>query len=212
MLLARKRAHRDRGGGGFSVVSGGHNGPGISESEDRERRAEEFAKLCFEYFKHLTTLSTAGAVVVLAVYRELTVGTVLLAATLVLFGVTILTCVISMMACTTHFSSSPYRVSERNLGWLMAGASISFVTGVESFMPLMIQLPNWANFVLLPVVVLILVWLTRRRLAWFRGDRRTSQAQTDQKHEQASRGQEGAQEVAQEPTSSRPWWRRWFVG
>ena len=28
-------------------------------------------KLCFEVFEHLTTLSTAGALVVLAVYREI---------------------------------------------------------------------------------------------------------------------------------------------
>jgi hypothetical protein len=38
----------------------------VVEHEDRERRTDEYVKLCFEIFKHLTTLSTAGALVVLA--------------------------------------------------------------------------------------------------------------------------------------------------
>ena len=40
------------------------------EDRDKERRGEETLKLRFEVLKHISTLGTAGAVVVLAVYRE----------------------------------------------------------------------------------------------------------------------------------------------
>ena len=156
----------------------GHGGVGcsdsaarVTENEAQERRIEEFIKLCFEFFKHLTTLSTAGALVVLAVYRELAFEAVLLAITLALFGVTILISVLSMMTCTTYFSPSDFRPSERVWGWLMFGASASFITGVESFMLFLIQWPRWLSLILLPVVLLILVWLTRRRLAFLRRER-----------------------------------------
>jgi hypothetical protein len=147
----------------------------VTENEAQERRAEEFVKLCFEFFKHLTTLGTAGALVVLAVYRELTFEAVLLALTLAMFGVTILTSVLSMMICTTYFSPSEFRPSEGVLGWLMAGASGSFIIGAESFMLFLIQWPRWVNVVLLPMVLLILVALTRRRLAFLRRSRRPLQ-------------------------------------
>jgi hypothetical protein len=56
----------------------------------QERQTEEFMKLTSELCMQLTTLGTAGALIVIAVYRELSFGETLLAATLVLFGVTIM--------------------------------------------------------------------------------------------------------------------------
>ncbi len=132
-------------------------------AREEERRAEEFVKLCFEVFKHLTTLSTAGALVVLAVYRELGVGGTLLGLTLVMFGVSILASVVSMLLCTTHYASSAYGPSELVLGWLMFAAAGSFVAGAESFMLVLAEWPRWLNVVLLPVALIALVWLVKTR-------------------------------------------------
>lgn len=48
------------------------------ERADEERHREELVKLAFEMSKHLTTLSVAATLVVLAIYRELTFGSALL--------------------------------------------------------------------------------------------------------------------------------------
>jgi hypothetical protein len=135
----------------------------VSENgaREEERRADEFVKLCFEVFKHLTTLSTAGALVVLAVYREIGVVEWLLGLTLVLFGVSILASVVSMMLCTTYYASSAFSPSEPVLGWLMFAAAGSFLTGAESFMLLLTEWPRWLNFILPPVVLIALSWLVK---------------------------------------------------
>lgn len=64
---------------------------------EEERLTEELVKLNFEVCKHLTTLSTAATLVVLATYRELAFGSVLLGATLSLFGLTIVVSVASIL-------------------------------------------------------------------------------------------------------------------
>jgi hypothetical protein len=50
------------------------------EMTEEERHREELVKLNFEMCKHLTTLSTAATLVVLAIYRELAFGSVILGA------------------------------------------------------------------------------------------------------------------------------------
>jgi len=156
----------------------------VSEEEIREEhRAEEFVKLCFEFFKHLTTLSTAGALVVLAVYRELAVGEWLLGLTLVLFGISILASVLSMMVCTALFSSSDFEPSERLLGWAMLVSAGSFVTGSESFMLFLAEWPRWLNLALIPVVSVALVWLVKTRPPFLRRSGSTSGRGEEQESE-----------------------------
>ena len=46
--------------------------------DDEERHKEELVKLAFEMSKHLTTLSVAATLVVLAIYRELAFRSTLL--------------------------------------------------------------------------------------------------------------------------------------
>jgi len=165
------------------VEAGGRS---MTENEAQERHTEEFVKLCFEVFKHLTTLSTAGALVILALYSEISIQPWLVALTLALFGITILISLLSMIACTGYFSTSGSWPSKGTLGWSMAGASGSFMVGVEAFMLLLFEWPNWVNFILLPAALLILVVLIRQRPAFLRRDRRPP-PQEDQQEDQAKR-------------------------
>jgi hypothetical protein len=149
MLQALRKAYSGPGGAGCSVT----------EYEDRGRRAEEQAKLYFEIFKHLASLSTAGALVVLAVYREVSVGRWPVLLSLALFALTILACFVGMVAAAGYFNESYPPTTERQLfGWLYV-VSVYFFAALLSFImlpllsPLQIQLPQW----LLPVGYLLLL-------------------------------------------------------
>jgi len=71
MLLALRRTYRGPGGVGCSVADN-------LVRDDEERHKEELVKLAFEMSKHLTTLSVAATLVVLAIYRELAFRSTLL--------------------------------------------------------------------------------------------------------------------------------------
>jgi hypothetical protein len=88
----------------------------VAEVGPQERQAEEFVKLTFELCKHLTTLSTAAGLIVLAVYRELTFDEWLLAATLILFGVTIVVALYVMAVGITYFTAGGRAMRERGAG------------------------------------------------------------------------------------------------
>jgi hypothetical protein len=158
MIQVLRRAHGGLGGGGCS---------GVAEHEDQERRIDEYVKLCFEIFKHLTTLSTAGALVVLAVYREVSVETWLVATTFPLFGMTILISLFSMLIAAGYFASTSSPPSQRLLIWCLTGASITFIAAVTGFMLIPLQLPQWlslvALIVLLPLLVVPLYRFLRQR-------------------------------------------------
>ncbi len=112
------------------------------EDEARERRTEEFVKLSFEFFKHLTTLSTAGALVVLAVYREVSVDTWIMVLALAVFGLTILICLVSMLVTVGSFNPLISLPSERILTSLLVVASATFMMAVVGFILLPIQIPE----------------------------------------------------------------------
>jgi hypothetical protein len=109
----------------------------VPEVGSQERHTEEFVKLTFELCKQLTTLSTAGALIVLAVYRELTFGEKLLAATLVLFGLTVIVSLMIMAAGTTYFTARGRASRERGVSipvepillWGSWSAASLFVAG-----------------------------------------------------------------------------------
>ena len=157
----------------------------MSEDEARERRAEEYVKLCFELFKHLTTLSTAGALVAMAVYREVSAGTGLLALTLALFGVTILAAVMGMIAAIGYFAPSPHRPTRGLLLVFMFVVSISFVLAVANFMfgLVDIQMPWWVRIIAIVVDASLLVFLAWRMLQSLilrlRGEDQSGQADPD---------------------------------
>jgi predicted cobalt transporter CbtA len=136
----------------------------MTEKDAHERRAEEYVKLCFEIFKHLTTLSTAGALVVLAVYREISIETWLVTLTLILFGLTVLTCVMSMTLAAGYFADTSTRASERQLMWLLTVVSATFTLAVVLFTFLPLELPQWTALILALVLVFVGVMLLRALL------------------------------------------------
>jgi multidrug efflux pump subunit AcrB len=79
------------------------------ERTEQERDREELVKLAFETCKHLTTLSTAGTLVVLAVYREVSFGGTPLGATLGLFGLTIIVSIAVMLLSMTYYTNKGRR-------------------------------------------------------------------------------------------------------
>jgi len=109
-------------------------------SEDRE----ELAKLTFDLCKHLTTLSTAGILIVLAVYRELTFEDWLLSLTLVLFGLTVVVSVAIMLSVMTFFTAQGRVHEARYEPLLMRSARISsylFTAAVWTFMLFLLHYP-----------------------------------------------------------------------
>lgn len=158
----------------------------MTEDEDRERRAEEFVKLCFESFKHLTTLSTAGALVVLAVYREVSVETWITVLALAVFGLTILICLASMLVAVGYFSSMVGPPSERVLAVLLAVASTTFMMAVVGFILLPIEIPRQTAlilyFVLMSLSGLVFGGSLRYLIAVRRTARRQHAAQAARLH------------------------------
>jgi len=81
-----RRVHRGRGGGGGSV-------PDPRQNDERQR----FLDRCFEFLKQTATISTAAALLILAIYRESPFKERLLAVTLVLLGICIVNSVFGML-------------------------------------------------------------------------------------------------------------------
>jgi hypothetical protein len=140
------------------------------ERADEERHREELVKLTFEMSKHLTTLSVAATLVVLAIYRELTFGSALLGVTLSLFGLTIVVSIglmVVSMSYFTHRGRQDRVAVDPLLMWASAAASYIFVAGVGAFMLFLRDLPLWA----LAFVIVALLLLARSVRAYFRRQR-----------------------------------------
>jgi ABC-type uncharacterized transport system permease subunit len=136
---------------------------------DEEYRLEELAKLTFELCKHLTTLSTAGALIVLAVYRELTFQQWLLGLTLILFGLTILVSVTIMLSSMTIFTAQGRAREDLTEVALMVSARVSsylFAAAVWTFMLFLLDYSYFDYVVIgMGVIGLVLSWfLFGRRL------------------------------------------------
>jgi hypothetical protein len=110
---------------------------GSRRLKDRERE-EEFTKLVFELCKHLTTLSTAAVLVVLAVYRGLAVERLFLDVPLLMFGLTILSSLGTGLAALFCFTTRGAAIrQDRRERILSLGATVStlfFVVGAGTFM------------------------------------------------------------------------------
>lgn len=61
------------------------------------RSDPEISKLCFEYFKHFTTIATAAALLELVLYRQLDLNTASAVLGVGLLGLTLLLCLLSLV-------------------------------------------------------------------------------------------------------------------
>ena len=80
---------------------------------EEDQRSIELAKTYFEFFKHLSTLNSAGAVVVVAISQARPEGLTLAAVPLLVFGISLLSSLSGMEAvlvCLSHPAKTQARV------------------------------------------------------------------------------------------------------
>ena len=103
--------------------------PDKEERDERTLLTEAQEKLYFEYYKHLSTLDAAGAVFLLAIYRELGIVASRIAVTLTTFAISL---IIAGFGLTTLLWSAGYNPRRLHF-WLTLFASGFFIAGVLSF-------------------------------------------------------------------------------
>jgi hypothetical protein len=105
------------------------------EGDDRQR----FLDRCFEFLKHVTTLSTAAALLILAIYRETPFKEGLLALTLILLGLGVVVSVLGMLVISlgsltppnqTAFSDKTQDTIIRSITNAAGGIFIGSVSGL----------------------------------------------------------------------------------
>lgn len=133
--------------------------PGANKQTD-EDLSKEWRELVFDYYKHLTTLSGAAIVLVLAIYREdiLELDSVQFA--LVMFVLSLYTAVTGMRRVLVWF---PYvRTGNRPDAPFLAEVSVGLLsTGVAGILIPVLNLPPQALYLVLAVVLgglLLLLW------------------------------------------------------
>ncbi len=83
-------------------------GPGGGEcSVDEEQRRMETMKVHFELLKHITTLDTASALIVVAIYRDINANPIATALALVAFGLSLVVAVYGMIAVNAQIRLAP---------------------------------------------------------------------------------------------------------
>jgi hypothetical protein len=126
------------------------------QEELREERRQEELKHFFEYFKHLTTLSVAVAIVILAIYREGIAKEAALYVTLALFGYAVLIAVFGMLLALAQFRRELVRIVV--LIWLLVLVTGGlFGIGLLTFMHVASGIPLWLLLVVALLVVALLV-------------------------------------------------------
>ena len=113
--------------------------------EEKARRLQEFRDRCFEVQKHVATLSTAAALLILAVFRERPFEERLLADTLLLLA---LSAVIAVHGMT--FQAKEVRGPEasilrydRHISWTTENASLLLIMAVGTFALFLFNVPFW---------------------------------------------------------------------
>jgi hypothetical protein len=117
-----RRAYSVRGGGGYSV-------------NDAEQRRMEAWKVHFDFLKHVTTLDTASALIVVTIYKELDASLIVTASALVFFGVALLIAVLGMVAANRQIRLAPTEPSRKPVPsrfYRVAPASL-FLSGLWVF-------------------------------------------------------------------------------
>jgi predicted membrane protein len=158
-----RRQRRGPGGGGGLV-------PNTREGYDRQRYLDR----CFEFLKHVTTLSTAAALLILAIYREQPFKERLLALTLVLMGLCVVLSAYGMLIIATGSRKpSPNQItfSEETLDamiwWITTTTGGVFSASVIAFALAILSIPFWYALLLLGAIAVLLtvslLFVRRRR-------------------------------------------------
>ena len=146
--------------------------PDTRGDDERQR----FFDRCFEFLKHITTLSTAAALLILAIHREEPFQTLLLAVTLILIGLCVVQSVYSMqlIALDSRSESSGWlrsrlfseQTQDEITALLTVLSGALFSASVVAFALLLLEVPFWPSIAILGTLVLlltVLLLLHRRR-------------------------------------------------
>jgi hypothetical protein len=147
----------------------------------------ELTKVLVDYYKHLSTLSGAGIVVMLAIYREDVVERFLVAYTVVSFAVTILACLAGIMQILLLFHR-PLRLQEHEpvpLPFMTWAAAYFFGNAIiTSLLTLALSIAFLATLGGVMICsALLLLWLLKKNSpVWYR--RLRGQEQHDQEDQE----------------------------
>jgi hypothetical protein len=133
------------------------------ERQEREHNLQEFRDRCFEVQKHVATLSTAAALLILAVYRERPFEEALLAVTLVLLAMSVVIAVHGMhvQARDTRDPRESFTMLsyDEHINWTTSGASNLLIGAVVALAFFLFHIPLWIALGVLGVWVV--VWVVR---------------------------------------------------
>jgi hypothetical protein len=131
-------------------VGEGRRSDAKSTSKDSNRRdPQEWTKLVFEYYKHLTTLNGVAVAVLLTIYREEILNRGTISYSLVLFGIGVLCCSIGMIRLMVFFPLSPGSGQMTNFPFLARTAGILFTSAVGVIVVAALDYPGWLAIVAL---------------------------------------------------------------
>ena len=141
--------------------------------DEKQWVTQELARMDFEFFKHLTTLSAAAVVAVLAVYQEVAFDRWILIITLLFFVVAIALSLTGMQDVTRQMQKWPRVRRPTYVKWdsLLNAAALTFLLGITTlvsqsflfwvFEKLVDPLPQSGRVVVTAVAILLIA------LAWF---------------------------------------------
>jgi hypothetical protein len=129
----------------------------VADTEElEEQRRLELLKLLFEFFKHFTTLGAAVGVILLAVYREGVADRLLVATSLVMFGLGVIAAAYGMVFVLFRMrSGNPVGVGPLVLVALVMALICG---GLLLFIQELLAVPNWVGVILLVVLLGLIIY------------------------------------------------------
>ena len=136
--------------------------------QGRQQTREEWTALIFDFYKHLATLSGAGAAVVLVVYQEGLLSLDLITLALALFALSAACCTLGMYRLLIWF---PYGMNvdsdgKNDLPFLLQTAVNCTAQALVSLLLSWIDVPSWlaVTLLILAVVLVILIFFADHRV------------------------------------------------
>jgi hypothetical protein len=139
--------------------------PSTQGDDDRQR----FYDRCFEFLKHITTLSTASALIILAIYREAPFRERLLAVTFLLLGICLVNSVFGMLGIAVgsgKHAIDPIHLSEETLDgltrFITTNSGVTFTGSIIAFALVILEVPfgRTLAWILLAAYALLVLLLT----------------------------------------------------
>jgi hypothetical protein len=120
--------------GVYDIATGGDDEVLISEAETSSEQATEISKLCFEYFKHFTTITTAAVLVELALYQQLGLSRASAILGVGTLGVTLWLCIRGLVRLSVGTATSGnFLPIDRWMKRRMVSTAWFFLLGVVTF-------------------------------------------------------------------------------